>query len=126
MTFFLRSQLRRQASAAFRVPGTLIVAPTLSPERPKLWWLCANSIRYAPGSVSRPTEEHVRMDQHSSALERAFQLAKSGDFASVQHIKQRLAKEGYSAEQVNGPKLLAQLRQLIASARPPATHSQEN
>ncbi len=57
------------------------------------------------------------MDQHSSALERAFQLAKSGEFPSVHHIKQRLAKEGYSAEQVNGPKLLAQLRQLIAAAR---------
>jgi hypothetical protein len=66
------------------------------------------------------------MDQHSSALERAFQLAKSGDFASVHHIKQRLAKEGYSAEQVNGPKLLAQLRQLISSARAPTAHSQGN
>jgi hypothetical protein len=66
------------------------------------------------------------MDQHSSALERAFQLAQSGDFASVQHIKQRLAKEGYSAEQVNGPKLLAQLRQLIASARSPTAHNLGN
>lgn len=65
------------------------------------------------------------MDQHSSALERAFQLAKSGDFANVHHIKQRLAKEGYSAEQVNGPKLLAQLRLLIATARSSAAQSQE-
>jgi hypothetical protein len=66
------------------------------------------------------------MDQHSSALERAFQLAKSGDFPSVHHIKQRLAKEGYSAEQVNGPRLLAQLRLLIAEARSPAAQSQGN
>jgi hypothetical protein len=66
------------------------------------------------------------MDQHSSALERAFQLAQSGDFASVQHIKQRLAKEGYATEQINGPRLLAQLRQLIAEARPSAEQSQGN
>jgi hypothetical protein len=58
-----------------------------------------------------------KMNPNLSALERAFQLAKSGDFASVYHIKQRLSKEGYSAEQVNGPTLLAQLRSLIAAAR---------
>ena len=57
------------------------------------------------------------MNQHLSALERAFELAKSGDFPSVHHINQRLSKEGYSAEQVNGPTLLAQLRSLIAAAR---------
>jgi hypothetical protein len=57
------------------------------------------------------------MNQNLSALERAFQLAQSGAYTSVHHIKQRLAKEGYSAEQVNGPTLLAQLRSLIAAAR---------
>ena len=57
------------------------------------------------------------MDQTLTALERAFQMARSGDYASVEDIKRRLSAEGYSASQVSGPMLAKQLLALIKEAR---------
>jgi hypothetical protein len=37
------------------------------------------------------------MDSNLSALERAFQLAKSGQFSNVENIRKRLKQEGYVA-----------------------------
>jgi len=49
------------------------------------------------------------MDNGStSPLERAFQLAKSGKYASVDDIKTQLGKEGYSDNQVTGRQLSQQ------------------
>ena len=56
------------------------------------------------------------MDQRFSALERAFQLARSGRVADVAQIRQQLKREGYSAAQVEGPALVRQLRALIDAA----------
>jgi hypothetical protein len=43
------------------------------------------------------------MDQNTTALERAFELAKSGSScASVDDIKRQLHAEGYSAAQIIG------------------------
>ena len=57
------------------------------------------------------------MEQGTTALERAFQLAKSGDFTSVFAIKQQLNAEGFSTEQITGKALTKQLNALIKTAR---------
>lgn len=57
------------------------------------------------------------MDQNVSALERAFQLADSGDYSTVADIKRRLLAEGYSDAPVEGYQLNKQLRALISKAK---------
>jgi hypothetical protein len=57
------------------------------------------------------------MDPKMTALERAFQLAKSGDCAAVSDIKKRLIQEGYSAAQITGGQLSKQLLALIRAAQ---------
>ena len=57
------------------------------------------------------------MDHTVTALERAFQLAKSGDYTSVSDIKKRLGAEGYSVAQITGRVLSKQLDALIKAAR---------
>jgi hypothetical protein len=52
-----------------------------------------------------------------SPLERAFELAKSGRVSTIEEIRRSLRREGYSAEQIEGPKLIRQLRELISVAR---------
>lgn len=58
------------------------------------------------------------MNQRLTTLERAFQLAKSGDCASVTQIRERLKKEGYSDWQshTKGPSIRSQLNALCAEA----------
>jgi hypothetical protein len=57
------------------------------------------------------------MHANKSAVERAFELAQSGRFATTQGIRVRLRCEGYSEQQVIGPILLKQLRALISEAK---------
>jgi hypothetical protein len=57
------------------------------------------------------------MDHTVTALERAFALAKSGEYATVPDIRKRLAKEGYSVTQITGVALSKQLRALIRATR---------
>ena len=52
-----------------------------------------------------------------TTLERAFELARSGEFANIYRLKQRLSKEGYGVDQLTGPLLLAQIKSLIRGAR---------
>jgi hypothetical protein len=59
---------------------------------------------------------HV-MDHTITALERAFQLARSGGYASVPDIKKQLSIEGYSVAQIIGGTLMKQLAALIREAR---------
>ena len=54
-----------------------------------------------------------------SAIERAFELAATGRFATVTEIKLRLAREGYRHEQVEGPALAKQITAIIENARHP-------
>ena len=57
------------------------------------------------------------MDPKVSALERAFQLARSGQAATIADIKKRLKREGYEEKAVDGgPALAGQLRKLIREA----------
>jgi hypothetical protein len=57
------------------------------------------------------------MDHNITALERAFQLAESGECDSVEDLKKRLKAEGYSTKQIVGRELARQLRGLITVAR---------
>lgn len=57
------------------------------------------------------------MKPNTTALERAFELAKSGKFANVTEVKSVVAKEGYPTNQMEGPALVKQLRALIKAHR---------
>ena len=57
------------------------------------------------------------MDQNATALERAFQLAKSGHFATIDAIKRQLRAEGYVVATVTGTTLSKQLRALIQASQ---------
>jgi hypothetical protein len=58
------------------------------------------------------------MDPRVSALERAFQLARSGRVANVDEIKTQLKLEGFDERAMDGgPLLRTQLRKLIREAR---------
>jgi hypothetical protein len=57
------------------------------------------------------------MNIEVTALERAFQLAKSGNYFSVGEIKKRLRKEGFSIAQITGRTLTKQLTELIRESR---------
>lgn len=52
-----------------------------------------------------------------AVIERAFQLAKSGQYASVADIKKKLSAEGYSVATITGGVLLSQLRAFMKAAR---------
>ncbi len=49
----------------------------------------------------------------STSLERAFQLARSGQYSTTDEIRTVLRAEGYATEQLTGPELLKQLRTLL-------------
>lgn len=63
---------------------------------------------------------HVeRMSNYPTTIERAYELAKSGDYASVSEVKAKLQAEGRHdvAGQLYGPTMTAALRKLCAEAR---------
>jgi hypothetical protein len=51
-----------------------------------------------------------------TALERAFQLARSGKVPTVAAIEESLRRDGYDVRQVEGPTLRRQLVELIKAA----------
>lgn len=57
------------------------------------------------------------MDSSKTALERAFDLARSGKYHNLTEIKQALTSEGYYANQLDGPALRRQISGLIKDAR---------
>jgi len=57
------------------------------------------------------------MQANTTAIERAFELAKSGQCVSVAEIKRRLRAEGYSAGHIEGRQLHDQLRTAINAGR---------
>jgi hypothetical protein len=61
------------------------------------------------------------MEHRMTSLERAFQMARSGRYASVAEIKKQLNLEGFSAAQVTGTALSRQLRELIRAAQTAGT-----
>jgi hypothetical protein len=68
------------------------------------------------------------MTSRMTTLERAFQMARSGQFASVAEIKKQLGQEGFSVAQVTGRVLSQQLKSLIRAAReedPPSASGEQ-
>ena len=52
-----------------------------------------------------------------TTLERAFQLARSGQVSGLSEIVKALRDEGYSVSQLEGPMLKRQLGDIIKTAR---------
>jgi hypothetical protein len=63
------------------------------------------------------------VDHKITAIERAFQIAKSGHAPNVDQIKVALLNEGYPSGRIDGPSLSKQLTAIIAVAR---KHSAES
>ena len=57
------------------------------------------------------------MHDDQTAIERAFQLARSGRYASVRLILKTLETEGYLREQTDGKSLHRQIKGLILTAQ---------
>nr|WP_082009503.1 hypothetical protein [Methylobacterium sp. ZNC0032] len=55
-----------------------------------------------------------------TTLERAFELARSGKYASMKELQRTLAAEGYAQQQLTGPVLFEQLRRLMKASKPPS------
>ncbi len=68
----------------------------------------------AAGQIATPA-----MIDHSTTLERAFQLADSGEFAWPSEVRNRLAKEGFDDHrgELHGTRVLLQLLRRCAAAR---------
>ncbi|WP_425993719.1 hypothetical protein [Caulobacter sp. DWR1-3-2b1] len=60
------------------------------------------------------------MTNRPTTLERAFQLARSGEYSTISDIRRQLKIEGFSdaPSQISGPSMLKQLRKLCEAARP--------
>jgi hypothetical protein len=64
------------------------------------------------------------IDGSKTTLERAFELARSGDCSTVVQIKARLQSEGYMQDQVTGNALRSQLLKIMrAGAAQPAAEA---
>ena len=61
------------------------------------------------------------MEPNKTALERAFELARSGRYDTSHAIKTAVSAEGYSVTQITGRTLMKQLREII-QANQPAEH----
>jgi hypothetical protein len=62
------------------------------------------------------------MDYLPTAIERAFDLARSGEYARVSEITDQLKKEDLSTAQITGPSLIAQLRAICTEAQTKAAN----
>jgi hypothetical protein len=58
-------------------------------------------------------------DPYKTALERAYELARSGTCRNIIQLRQSLARDGYKADQVQGPMLIRHLSTLMAQSRHP-------
>ena len=66
------------------------------------------------------------MNPNINTLERAFQLASSGKCTTIRDIKVALKTEHYDVNELQGPVLLAQLRELIRSQQPPLENARQD
>lgn len=57
------------------------------------------------------------MDQGKTALERAFEIAKTGASMGVTDIRDQLRAEGYEIRQLEGRSLTSQLRSVLEKAK---------
>ena len=64
----------------------------------------------------------MAMQANTTAVERAFELAKSGRYVNVGEIKYRLHVEGHFADAITGTQLSEQLKAIIDTARKTRWH----
>lgn len=57
------------------------------------------------------------MAGNQTSLERAFALARSGQYKRASEIREQLKREGLDPKQVSGPVLMRELRRLWQEAR---------
>jgi hypothetical protein len=57
------------------------------------------------------------MNERPTDIERAFELARSGKYASVTEVRDALQAEGFDPKRLQGPSLQKQLRELCAQSR---------
>jgi len=57
------------------------------------------------------------MNPNYTPLERAFALARTGDYAGIGEIRAQLKAEGYAVAQLEGKILFKQLRDICIAAR---------
>ena len=73
------------------------------------------------GARSCISETHPRlvtaMEPNKTAIERGFELARTGLYSDVGDIKARLRNEGYFTDTVTGPRLRAQIKRLMQAAQ---------
>jgi hypothetical protein len=63
---------------------------------------------------------HLGMNPNYTPLERAFALARSGEYLGPGEIRAQLKAEGYSTVQLEGKSLMKQLRDICNAARAPS------
>jgi hypothetical protein len=63
------------------------------------------------------------MTHRPTALERAFELARSGACANTTQLRDKLKAEGFSPEQLTGRTLMRQLRELCLASQTAADQS---
>jgi len=56
------------------------------------------------------------MEPNKTAIERAFELARSGTVSNVSQLKDKVRAEGYDPDQLSGSELHRQFRGIIAQA----------
>jgi hypothetical protein len=108
---FLSDSVRNNSALAVLIcPARLFLAPSPSalfapppsPARAGLFFSCQGGA----------------MHQRMTTMERAFHLARSGRFTTITEVATTLDREGYSANQIQGPLLKRQLTGLIKAVRP--------
>ena len=110
-TIWMRAACRR-APPLLRNCGSAFNSPC--PKR-------ANTCPAVEPIVARGFFSHAHagaMHQRMTSMERAFHLARSGRFTTLTEVVTTLDREGYSANQIQGPLLKRQLTGLIKAARP--------
>lgn len=68
------------------------------------------------GRVAALMLRERQMPVTPTPVERAFEMARSGRFATLREIKAALRKDGYSSDQIFGPTLSKQIYALIREA----------
>jgi len=77
----------------------------------------ADPLEGASFGILSPSVMLSAMDEKTTSLERAFELAKSGLCNSVTDIERSLKAEGYSCQQLTGLILRKQLSTLIRNSK---------
>ena len=91
----------------FALSGTALFRTRLGGSCCSYWGTGA----FFAGQAKRPS-----MDPNKTTIERAFELARSGECKIIHEIRRQLKVEGYDESVIEGRSLLIQLRTLMADA----------